>query len=116
MKLSIFGAQGYALGAYEAIKTLYPTRSIPYFIVSSIGNNSPALGNIPVREIASLAEELSREEKRSMEVIIATPENVQPEIEESLENYGFTHYSRLTSERWNELMKMFHIRLNQKKF
>jgi hypothetical protein len=42
-------------------------------------------------------------------VIIATPENVQPDIEETLENYGFRHHSRLDSERWGELMKMFHI-------
>lgn len=113
MKLAIFGAQGYALGAYEALKTLYPKRVIPYFIVSKMGNNAPILGNIPVREIMSVSSDMSPEDKRNVEIIIATPENVQPEIEETLENYGFRHHSRLDSERWGELMKMFHIKLDR---
>ncbi|MCR4746712.1 MAG: DUF4422 domain-containing protein [Lachnospiraceae bacterium] len=113
MNLSIFGAQGYALGAYKAITTLYPRRSTSFFIVSKMGNNCPMLGGIPVREIKDVADEMTKEEKDELEIIIATPENVQPEIEEALENYGFHHYSRLDSERWNELMKMFHIRLNR---
>ena len=71
------------------------------------------LGNIPVREIKDVASEMTIEQKEQLEVIIATPENVQPEIEETLENYGFHHYSRLDSERWGELMKMFHIKLDR---
>lgn len=113
MKLVIFGAQGHALGAYIAIKALYPKRVIPYFMVSVLGNNASFLGNIPVREIASVSDEMNRDEKDSLEIIIATPETVQPEIEEILENYGFRHYSRLDSERWGELMKMFHIKLGR---
>ena len=111
MKLVIFGAQGYAFGAYKALTTLYPKRVIPCFIVTKMGYNSPMLGNIPVREIEDVSGEMSQQEKDSVEVIIATPEFVQPEIEETLENYGFRHYSRLDSDRWNELMKMFHIKL-----
>ena len=113
MKIVIFGAQGYALGAYEALKALYPKRVVPFFLVTKIGNNASELGEIPVREIVSVSREMSREEKLSFEVIIATPENAQPEIEETLENYGFRHYSRLDSERWGELMKMFHIKLDR---
>ena len=113
MQLAIYGAQGYALGAYEALKTLYSKRVIPCFIVSVMGNNAPMLGNIPVREIADVSSEMSKEQKESLEVIIATPENVQPDIEETLENYGFRHYSRLDSDRWGELMKMFHIKLDR---
>lgn len=113
MNLAIFGAQGYALGAYEALKTLYPKRVIPYFIVTKMGNNAPMLGNVPVRELESVSSEMCQDEKRNLEVVIATPENVQPEIEETLENYGFRHYSRLDSERWGELMKMFHIKLDR---
>lgn len=109
----IFGAQGYALGAYEALKTLYPKRIVPYFIVSKMGNNASVLGKIPVREISSVSEGLTRDQKENIEVIIATPENVQPEIEEILENYGFRHYSRLDSERWGELMKLFHMKLGK---
>lgn len=113
MNLSIFGAQGYALGAYEALRTLYPKQDIPFFMVSSLKGNPYALGNIPVREISEVAAEMTKEEKDSFEIIIATPENVQPEIEEILENYGYRHYTRLDSERWGELMKMFHIKLDR---
>ena len=113
MELAIFGAQGYALGAYEALRALYPRRIVPFFIVSKIGNNAPELGGVPVKEIAAVSSEMSKEDKQNLEVVIATPENVQPEIEETLENYGFRHYSRLDSERWGELMKMFHIKLDR---
>lgn len=113
MKLAIFGAQGYALGTYQAIKKLYPKRVVPYFIVTKMGNNSPVLGGVSVRDIKSVSSELSFTQKEDMEIIIATPENVQPEIEETLENYGFRHYNRLDSERWSELMKMFHIKLDR---
>lgn len=113
MNLAIFGAQGYALGAYEALRTLYPRRVIPYFIVTKMGENATELGGIPVKEIATVSADFSKEDKRNLEVVIATPENVQPEIEETLENYGFRHHSRLDSERWGELMKMFHIKLDR---
>ena len=95
MNLVIYGAQGYALGAYEAVKTLYPKKIISCFMVSAMGNNASVLGDIPVREIASVSSEMSRDDKDNLEVIIATPENVQPDIEETLENYGFRHYSRV---------------------
>ncbi len=113
MKLAIFGAQGYALGTYEAIKALYPGREIPFFLVTKTGKNATELAGLPVREVAAVSAEMSEEEKGSLEVLIATPENVQPEIEETLENYGFRHYSRLTSERWGTLMKLFHARLGR---
>lgn len=113
MDLVIFGAQGYALGAYEAIKTLYPQRQIPCFLVSAMGNNASVLGGIPVRELKGFSAGLSAVDKQNTEILISTPENVQPEIEEILENFGFRHYRRLDSERWAELMKMFHIKMGQ---
>ena len=113
MKLIIFGAQGYALGAYEAVKLLYPKRELSFFMVTKMGNNAQMLEGIPVREIQVVSDELSTEEKKNYEVIICTPENVQPEIEETLENYGFICHSRMTSERWAELMNAFHIKLGR---
>ena len=113
MNLVIFGAQGYALGAYEAMKTLYPKKNIPFFMVSKLGMNANTLGGLPVREIASVSKEMTAKEKDFTEVVIATPENVQPEIEEILENYGFHYYSRLDSDRWGELMKLFHVRIGR---
>ena len=113
MKLAIYGAQGYALGAYEALKILYPKRVIPCFLVSAMGNNAPKLGEIPVRELASFSDGLTTDDKRNIQVFIATPENVQPEIEEALETHGFKNYRRLDSDRWQELMKMFHIKMGR---
>ncbi len=113
MDLVIFGAQGYALGVYHAIRTLYPKRVIPCFLVSSMGDNASMLGNIPVRELASLSGEMTTDAKRNTEVLIATPENVQPEIEEILEDYGFHYHIRMDSNRWAELMKMFHAKLGR---
>ena len=113
MNLLIFGAQGYALGAYQAIKTLYPSRNIPCFMVSKMGNNAETLGNIPVKEMATISSRLSAEERLNTSILIATPENIQPEIEETLELYGFHNFTRLTSERWDELMKLYHVKLGQ---
>ena len=113
MTLLIFGAQGYALGAYNALTTLYPSRAIPCFMVSAIGNNATTLGGIPVKEISSVSESMTVGDKMNTSILIATPENVQPEIEETLELYGFHNYSRLTSERWSELMKLYHTSLGQ---
>ena len=110
MDLVIYGAQGYALGTYEAIKTLYPKRKIICFLVTNMVGNTSLLGNIPVKEIAVFAKELSFKEKKNIEIIIATPEQLHSEIEEILENYDFCHYSRLTFERWSELMALFHVK------
>ncbi len=113
MKLVIYGAQGYALAACEAIKTLYPKREIACFLVTHMSNNAPVLGGIPVRELSAYAQEMGMEEKRETEVLIATPEQIQAEIEETLENYGFRHHRRLTFARCAELMKLFHARLGR---
>lgn len=113
MKLVIYGAQGYALGAYEAIKTLYPKRGISCFLVTRMEGNPPMLGGIPVKELSLFAEETSNEEKADTEVLIATPEKVQPDIEETLENYGFRCHRRLTYERRRELMQLYHTRLGR---
>lgn len=113
MNLAIYGAQGYALGAYEAIRTLYPKRKISCFLVTNTDRNPPLLGGIPVRELPVYAEGMGVEEKQEIEVLIATPEQVQPDIEETLENYGFRHHRRLTFARYAELMKLFHARLGR---
>lgn len=113
MNLAIYGAQGYALGACEAIRTLYPKREISCFLVTHMDNNAPVLDGIPVRELSAYAQGLGVEEKREIEVLIATPEQAQPDIEETLENYGFRHHKRLTFARYAELMKLFHARLGR---
>ncbi len=113
MNLAIYGAQGYALAVYEAIRTLYPKREVSCFLVTHTEGNASMLGGIPVRKLSAFAEDMSAEEKRNTEILIATPDHVQPEIEEALENFGFRHYRRLTFARWTELMKLFHVRLGR---
>ncbi len=110
MNMIIYGAQGYALGIYNAIKKLHPDRRVLFFMVTSMVNNASTLGGLPVREIASVSKEFSEEEKKNTEVLIATPENVQPEIEEILDKSGFTDHSPLTSERWDEIMRELNSR------
>lgn len=110
MDLAIYGAQGYALSACEAIKTLYPRRKISCFLVTSMDMNASALCGIPVWEISDFAERMSEEEKRNIEILIATPDHVQPEIEETLENYGFRYHRRFTFACQDELIKLFHAR------
>ena len=107
MNLLLFGAQGYALGAYQAISSLFEKKVIPCFIVSKMGNNATELGGIPVKEISSVSESMTTMDKNNTSILIATPE------EETLELYGFHNYSRLTSERWSELMKLYHMKLGQ---
>lgn len=113
MDLVIYGAQGYALAVYEALKTIYPRRAISCFLVTKMETNASTLAGIPVKEIGFFSAEMSAEKKQNVEVFIATPENVQSEIEETLENFGFFHYRRLNAERWNELMKLFHVKLGR---
>ena len=108
MEVAIFGAQGYARGVYDSIKTIYPDCEIPFFIVSEIGINAPFLYEVPVREIAEVSNEMDQNEKDLIEVIIATPENIQDEIEILLESYGFHNHRRLDFKYWVELMEVFH--------
>ncbi len=110
MNLIIYGAQAIALGAYEAIKTLYPSRPVSCFLVSSIEGNAPVLGGLPVRQIAQFAAEMSTEKKDNTEVLIATPENLHTEIEKTLELYGFYCHQRLDSLRWAKLMQLFYVK------
>ncbi|MCR5420398.1 MAG: DUF4422 domain-containing protein [Lachnospiraceae bacterium] len=113
MQLMIYGAQGYALGTYEAIKTLYPERRVSCFLVTERGYNAPVLEGLPVFEIDSFAEGISDEGKRDIKVLIATPENVQAEIENTLDKYGFSNHKRIDSVRWAELMDTYHKKLGR---
>lgn len=110
MNLVIFGAQGYALSSYMAIKTLEPDRWIRCFLVSAMGINASTLGGIPVYEIGCFSQGLTEAEKSCLEVLIATPETMQPEIEEILDSYGLINHKRLTLSMWNEWMEAFHLR------
>lgn len=104
MDLVIFGAQGMALGAYEAIHGQCPARHIRCFLVTERRENAESLSGLPVMELDAFASSLSAAEKKTTEILIATPENVMPAIEESLDSYGLHCHVRLTSLRWAELL------------
>lgn len=99
MNLVIYGAQGIALGAYEALHNLYPVRKVQCFLVTRREANAQSLAGLPVVELDSYSETLSQEEKDNTEILIATPENIMPEIEKGLDEHGFHCHVRLTSAR-----------------
>lgn len=109
MKLAIYGAQGIALGAYEAIHNICPDRTVSCFLVTQRGANADCLLGIPVLETEKFSESLSDEEKARTQVLIATPEPVMPEIEETLDRAGLHCHVRLTSSRWAELVGYHYV-------
>lgn len=70
------------------------------------GNNAEHLSGIPVFELEAFLLSLSGEEKTDIEVLIATPENIMPEVEQSLDACGLFCHVRLTSLRWAELIEL----------
>ena len=108
MDLVIYGAQGIALGICEAIHCLYPLRRVRCFLVSKRGMNPEKLMGIPVIELENFSKLISEEEKKKIEILIATPENRMMEIEKNLDSYGLHGYVRLTSSRWAELMGYYY--------
>ncbi len=108
MDYAIYGAQGIALGAYEAVHSLYPERKLRCFLVTEQRENGISLFGVPVRELTGFASALSEEEKRDIEILIATPESVMAEIEENLDRQGLFCHVRLTSLRWAQLMSYYY--------
>lgn len=104
MEYAIFGAQGIALGTYQAFHSLHPSRRVRCFLVSQMGKNAPVLEGLPVLELETFSSYITQEEKDEIEVLIATPENMMEDIETALEHYGFYCHARLTSARWAQFM------------
>lgn len=109
MNIVIYGAQGIAVGTGEAIHSLYPKRKISCFLVTKRALNAEMISGIPVLELEPYAASLSKKEKKDVVVLIATPENVMPDIEKSLDKYGLYCHVRLTSMRWAELMSFYYV-------
>lgn len=109
MDMVIYGAQGMALGAYEAIHSLCPERQIRCFLVTEQGNNAESLSGLPVLELKTFAGSLSEDERKRLEILIAVPEPVMPEIESSLDAYDLPCHVRLTSVRWAELISYHRV-------
>ena len=108
MDFAIYGAQGIALGTYEAVHSLYPARRFRCFLVTEQKGNVSFLLGMPVLELPAFASILSEEDKHNIEILIATPENVMLEIERGLDRAGLTFHVRLTSSRWAQLMSYYY--------
>lgn len=106
MRLVIYGAQGVALGAYKAIKTIQPHAIVECFLVTEIGSNASTLGGLPVRELGEFATALKDSEKNTVHILIGTPEAVMSAIEKSLDDVGLHNYVRLDSMRWAKLQEL----------
>ena len=100
MRLVIYGAQGIALGAYNAIKLLYPEEKIDCFLVTERGINSSTLSGISVIELSEYIKDKTEEEKANVTVLICTPENVMVSIEKSLDEVGMNNHIRIDSLKW----------------
>jgi len=106
--MAIYGAQGIALGAYEALRTLSYKSHIECFIVTERGNNQMVLGGLPVYELDEFVQKYSKGNLLAeIKVLIATPEAVMDEIEESLIQKGIKDIERMTSNRYSVLWKEY---------
>lgn len=110
MEMVIYGAQAIALGAYKAIKEIFPVRNVRCFLVTELGNNAATLAGLPVCELIDFTYGMSQEEKDNVEVLIATPENVMVEIEKSLNEVGLHCHVRLDSVRWAQMQQLTFIK------
>lgn len=106
----IYGAQGVALGVFIAIRTLYPEIEIECFLVTAMEDNSSTLGGIPVRELNEFVSGKTDNEKKDIEVLIGTPENVMDAIEKRLDEVGLNNYVRIDSKRWAEIQEKAFIK------
>ena len=96
-QLVIFGAKSIALGACLAIKRLYPEYEVTGFMVSNLYGNESSLCGLPVKEINCFAD-------KNIWILIATPEDIQGEIERMLQGKGFQNIVCLDSRKESALM------------
>ena len=89
-QIVIFGAKSIALGACLAIKRLYPEYEVTGFMVSSLSGNENSLCGLPVKEINCFKD-------KNIWILIATPEDIQGEIERMLKGKGFQNIICLDS-------------------
>ncbi|MBE5834348.1 MAG: DUF4422 domain-containing protein [Butyrivibrio sp.] len=107
-KAAIFGAQGIALGTYEALTAVNPEMHIECFVVTKYGNNAKLLGGIPVYELDEFVQKYSDGNSMAeIKVLIATPESVMDEIEKSLVDKGVSNFERMNSVKYSELWKKY---------
>ena len=104
-KYIIYGAQAIALGTYKALKVIEPEWEIECFVVSEMDNNASTLAGIPVLELSDYVSRLSLEEKETVNVLIATPEIVMPEILKGLNGVGLYNFIEVDSVYWADMQR-----------
>ena len=109
-QLIVYGAKSIALGVCKAIRLLYPEYSPSCFLVSSLQNNPSVLDDLAVRELEEFSKSLSMEEKEDIHVLIATPEDIHPEIVVALGRHGLNHYTCIDSRTEAKLMEQYFVR------
>ncbi len=110
IELAIYGAKSLALGTYHAIRKLYPEHTIRCFLVTSLQNNPHRLAGLPVKEI----EDYSREARKDkVHILIATPQDIHPEIIHELEKYSFSHYTCMDSRKESTLMERYFSKIGK---
>ena len=102
--IAIYGAKSIALGAYRAIRALYPEYSVKNFLVSKKIGNPDTLAGLPVIELSDFSD-------KEAEIIIATPETLHSEISKYLDVNGFCHYICLDSKKEAALMERYYSKM-----
>lgn len=108
MDIMIWGAQSIALGLCKALQKFNICGSILGCVVTEKGYNPDTLNGIPVFELENLCDSLPIDVLRDVEFLMATPEDVQSDIEETLEVNGFFHYHRVTSDEYAAIMELYY--------
>lgn len=103
-EIYIFGAKSTAIGAIRAIRKLYPSCNIKACIVSSCKDNPTEIEGIEVVEHKALNMQLSKEVRKKICILVATPIYVQDEIKSTLNMFGYTNVILLDSEMEEKLM------------
>ena len=103
----IFGAKATAAGLYKSLSILEPSKKVKAFLVSDAIGNVTEIWGVPVKEIFSVASELSEDEKKETLVYVAVPELVHIEVRELLESFGFKNYVMLDSRLEADLMERY---------
>lgn len=112
MQIAIYGAKALALGMYKAIHELYPETSCIGFLVNSSKNNPWILAGLPVTELEELKKRMVWEKRKSLQILICTPEDIHGEITVYLEQNGFKNYICMDSQKEAILMERYFAKLH----
>ncbi len=112
-EIVIYGAKSIALGVGMAVRELYPECTLRCFLVSSLDRNSSVLMGLPVREIQEFAAHTEKNHLERFHVLIATPEDMHPDIVSTLRQHGFSNYTCMDSRKEAVLMERYFAKIGR---